>query len=133
MFFPIIGGCVLGWIALSTWRSNREDKEIYWGPKLSAFLFYAVLAGVSWRIGEALAYDIAAEAFKALYTWTGSPPPSMVIGLLFPLVILAVKRYRHGRLVDRPSDSLSDDASFHVSIGPADWASVFGVGSDVSH
>jgi hypothetical protein len=26
-------------------------------------------------------------------------------------------------LVDRPSDSLSDDTSFHVGIGPADWAS----------
>jgi hypothetical protein len=98
MFFPIIGACVLGWVALSTWHSSCKDKEIYWGPKLLAFLFYAFLAGVSWSIGEALASGIAAEAFKRLYTWTGIPPPSMVIGLLFPIVILGVKRYRHGRL-----------------------------------
>jgi hypothetical protein len=36
-------------------------------------------------------------------------------------------------LVDCPGDSLSDDASFYVGIGPADRASVFGVSADVSH
>jgi len=37
------------------------------------------------------------------------------------------------QLVDRPSDSLSDDSSFYVGIGPTDRASVFGVRADVSH
>ena len=36
-------------------------------------------------------------------------------------------------LVGRPSDSLSDDASFYVGIGPADRTSILGVRSDVSH
>jgi hypothetical protein len=35
-------------------------------------------------------------------------------------------------LVGRPSDSLSDDASFDVAIGPAERASKLGIGSDVS-
>jgi hypothetical protein len=36
-------------------------------------------------------------------------------------------------LVGRPSDSLSDNSSFHVGIGPAERASMLGIGSDVSH
>jgi len=37
------------------------------------------------------------------------------------------------QLVDRPSDSLSDNPSFHIGIGPADRAGMLGIGSDVSH
>ena len=36
-------------------------------------------------------------------------------------------------LVARPSDSLSDDASSGIGIGPADGTGAFGVGTDISH
>lgn len=98
MFFPVIGAALLGWIALSVDYSVFRRQPIHWGPKLSASVLYLLLASIFWRVGEGLSSDIAREAFKALYTWTGSPPPSMVIAVLFPLVILVVKRYRHGRL-----------------------------------
>lgn len=35
------------------------------------------------------------------------------------------------RLVDRPSDSLSADSSFHIGVGPADRARAFGVSTNV--
>jgi hypothetical protein len=37
------------------------------------------------------------------------------------------------RLVDRPSDSLSDNPSFHIGIGPADRPGMLGIASDVCH
>jgi hypothetical protein len=44
-----------------------------------------------------------------------------------------VRVRRCAPLVGRPSDSLSDNPSFHVGIGPAERASMLGIGSDVSH
>ena len=36
-------------------------------------------------------------------------------------------------LVGRPSDSFSNNPSFHVRIGPADRAGMLGIGPNVSH
>jgi 4-hydroxymandelate oxidase len=47
--------------------------------------------------------------------------------------VLAVEHGFDGILVDRPSDSLSNNPPFGIGIGPADRTGVFGVGANVSH
>ena len=74
-------------------------------------------------------------ASKVLRSSSTAPirPLSAVCTTTRTLCVLDGTRSLMGILVDRPSDSLSDDPPFYVGIGPADRASVFGVRAEVSH